>query len=84
MDEECNISADYSFVFNPEISIAHQSSYFNFFFNVPGAVQLVSMWSVPPQIINYTSSPALDINGLMMFDYARLSQWIWVAKHWCE
>lgn len=74
MDEECNISADYSFVFNPEISIAHQSSYFNFFFNVPGAVQLVSMWSVPPQIINYTSSPALDINGLMMFDYARLSQ----------
>lgn len=74
MDEECDISEDCSFEFNPEISTPHQSSYFNFFFNVPGAVQLVSIWSVPPQIVNYTSSSSLDINGLMMFDYARLSQ----------
>ena len=74
MDEDCDISEDCSFDFNPEISTPHQSSYFNFFFNVPGAVQLVSIWSVPPQIVNYTSSSSLDINGLMMFDYARLSQ----------
>ena len=85
LDEECNISEDCSFEFNSEISMPHQSSYFNFFFNVPGATQLVSIWSIPPQIVNFTSSPALDINGLMMFDYARLSQMVangeWVCFH---
>ena len=85
MDEECDISEDCSFEFNPDISTPHQSSYFNFFFNVPGATQLVSIWSVPPQIVNYTSSSSLDINGLMMFDYARLSQMAehdeWVCFH---
>ena len=73
MDGECIIE-EYSFDFNSELSIPHHTSSFQFFFNVPGAIQLVSMWSVPPQIVNYTSSAALDINGLMKFDYARLSQ----------
>ena len=85
MDEECDISEDCSFEFNPELSILHHTSSFQFFFNIPGATQLVSIWSIPPQIVNYISSPALDINGLMMFDYARLSQMAahdeWVCFH---
>lgn len=84
MVEECHIE-EYSFDFNSELSIPHHISSFQFFFNVPGAIQLLSIWSIPPQIVNYTSSPALDINGFMKFDYAQLSQMAangeWVCFH---
>lgn len=74
IEEECEIELE-KLYFLDELSTPHQTSYFNFDLLFPGGVNnILSMWSTPSQIINYTCYPPTNVNGLLMLNYGQLSQ----------
>ncbi len=75
INEQCDIF-DIGYEFNLEVSTAHESSYYQFGFNAANAVDVLSVWSKPSQVINYTTNGSypVNVNGLLMLDYGLLSQ----------
>ena len=71
--DECELEGEYEISFLPELGASHNATYFDVHISLPTSAYLVSLWSDPPQIQNYTSSFG-DVYALMMLNYARLSQ----------
>ncbi|HHT52122.1 MAG TPA: PKD domain-containing protein [Bacteroidales bacterium] len=62
--------------FKHDLSTPHEAVYYQFHFNVLNAIEVLSVWSNPSQVINYTShhSNPVSVDGLLMLDYGLLSQ----------
>ena len=61
--------------FNQEISTPHQTSYFDFSVILPSSVSdVVAVWSDPSQVISYSYYPPSSVSGLLMLNYAQLTQ----------
>jgi len=73
LNDECKLE-ELTIKFNSEVSSELNISSFDFSFDIPGAIDLVALWSTPPQIFNYNTSSALTVSGLLMLNYAQLSQ----------
>lgn len=71
---ECNID-NFEFGFIPELSTAHQTSYFEFHIDFPqGTEQLLSFWTEPPHVIDYNYHGNTYLDGLLMFNFGQISQ----------
>lgn len=81
VDSDCDI-ADFSFDFNPELSTAHQSSYFQFYAHIENAIEILSMWSRPSQVIDFVYNGS-DVEGLLMLDYGLLTQMMANGQEFC-
>lgn len=81
VDSDCDI-ADFSFDFNPELSTAHQSSYFQFYAHIENAIEILSMWSRPSQVIDFVYNGS-DVDGLLMLDYGLLTQMMANGQEFC-
>ena len=73
--ESCSLS-HFRFAFEYDLTIAHQGLYFPFQLTVLDAQDILSVWSRPSQVIDYTvnSVNPVDMEGLLMLDYGVLSQ----------
>lgn len=61
--------------FEPMLSTPHQVSSFKIDLGLPvGATNLVTMWSEPPQLNNFTYIPPTNVSVLLMFSYGTLTQ----------
>ena len=74
LDNDCRIN-NLSFSFLPDESTPNQTAWFQVNFNVFGAADVVSLWSDPSQVVDFTiTSPDIEVEGQLMFDYGLLSQ----------
>lgn len=74
--DDCGGLQDYWFDFYYDISTSHESSYFQFHVTLPNVLEVLSVWSKPSQVIDFTGSGSypVELDGLMMLDYGLLSQ----------
>lgn len=64
------------FTFGYDWSIQHQGVFFPFHLTVQNAQDILSVWSRPSQVFDYTVSSVspVELDGLLMLDYGVLSQ----------
>lgn len=83
IDKDCDAEIA-KMLFNPGLSSPHQVSYFDFDINFPfGINSVVSIWSNPPQIHNHTDFPPTNVIGLLMLNYAQLTQMMQTGEKIC-
>lgn len=83
IDKDCDAEIA-KMSFNPGLSSPHQVSYFDFDINFPfGINSVVSIWSNPPQIHNHTDFPPTNVIGLLMLNYAQLTQMMQTGEKIC-
>ena len=74
VQNNCHFSSLHS-EFLPAFSSPHQGSYYHVKLELPaGTTQLLSFWSDPSQIINYTYDLSGHVEALLMLNYGRLTQ----------
>ena len=70
--------------FEPMLSTPHQVSFFKIDLGLPvGATNLVTMWSEPSQLNNYTYIPPTNVSALLMFSYGTLTQMAMSGQYIC-
>ena len=76
VEEGCEGVSDYSTEFFYEFSTSHESSYYQFHIPLPAAQSVLSVWSKPSQVIDFTGNGSypVELDGLLMLDYGLLSQ----------
>lgn len=72
----CEGVFDYSTDFYYEFSTSHECSYYQFHIPLPAAQSVLSVWSKPSQVVDFTGNGSypVELDGLLMLDYGLLSQ----------
>ena len=74
VDDDCLVGV-VNTTFLSNVSYAHQISCFDVQLSLPSStIDLVALWSDPPQLLSYTYTPYTSVNALLMLDYGQLTQ----------
>ena len=84
VEEGCELVDDFEATFKPDLSTPHQTSYFNVHLSLSSnASNLQALWCDPPQLLNYYYSPPVDVDALLMLNYAQLTQMAMAGEEIC-
>ena len=84
VEEGCELVDDFEATFKPDLSTPHQTSYFNVHLSLSSnASNLQALWCDPPQLLNYYYSPPVDVDALLMLNYAQLTQMAEAGEEIC-
>ena len=86
--QDCHLDDCYAVqedaTFLSALSTLLQTSYFNVYLELPSnTLDILTMWSDPPQLLSYNYQPYTDVDALLMLGHGRLTQMAMAGEEIC-